>query len=90
MPDGSKVFGKSINTEPEKYFTKETLDKIDEYAKRKFYLRIRRRIRNTLLYKEKVMTLLDIKLLEGKYKGIIYKYGKEGLLKMKILTALCL
>ena len=36
MPDGSKVFGKSINTEPEKYFTKETLDKIDEYAKRKF------------------------------------------------------
>ncbi len=36
MPDGSKVFGKSINTEPEKYFTKEVLDKIDEYAKRKF------------------------------------------------------
>ena len=36
LPDGSKVFGKSINTEPEKYFTKETLDKIDEYAKRKF------------------------------------------------------
>ena len=36
MPDGSKVFGKSINTEPEKYFTKEVLGKIDEYAKRKF------------------------------------------------------
>ena len=36
MPDGSKVFGKSINTEPEKYFTKETLDKIDEYARKKF------------------------------------------------------
>ena len=36
MPDGSKVFGKSINTEPEKYFTKEVLEKIDEYAKRKF------------------------------------------------------
>ena len=36
MPDGSKVFGKTINTEPEKYFTKEVLDKIDEYAKRKF------------------------------------------------------
>ena len=36
MPDGSKVFGKSINNEPDKYFTKEVLDKIDEYAKRKF------------------------------------------------------
>ena len=36
MPDGSKVFGKSINENPDKYYTKETLDKIDEYAKRKF------------------------------------------------------
>ena len=36
MPDGTKVFGKSINTEPEKYFTKEVLDKIDEYTRKKF------------------------------------------------------
>tara|TARA_A200000159_G_scaffold160284_1_gene180190 strand:- start:135 stop:1157 length:1023 start_codon:yes stop_codon:yes gene_type:complete len=36
MPDGSKVFGKAINDEPTKYFTKEVLDKIDEYAKQKF------------------------------------------------------
>ena len=36
MPDGSKVFGKAINDEPEKYFTKEVLDKIDEYTKQKF------------------------------------------------------
>ena len=36
MPDGSKVFGKSINNEPEKYFTKEVLDKIDDYTKQKF------------------------------------------------------
>jgi RecA/RadA recombinase len=36
MPDGSKVFGKNINDDPEKYFTKEVLDKIDEIAKRKF------------------------------------------------------
>ena len=35
-PDGAKVFGKQINEEPEKYFTKEVLDKIDEYTKRKF------------------------------------------------------
>jgi len=36
LPDGSKVFGKNINDDPEKYFTKEVLDKIDEVAKRKF------------------------------------------------------
>ena len=36
MPDGSKVFGKNINDNPEKYFTKEVLDKIDEQAKKKF------------------------------------------------------
>ena len=36
MPDGSKVFGKNINENPEKYFTEEVLTKIDEYAKRKF------------------------------------------------------
>ena len=36
MPDGTKVFGKSINTEPEKYFTDEVLTKIDEHTKRKF------------------------------------------------------
>jgi len=36
MPDGTKVFGKSINTEPEKYFTTEVLDKIDEYTRKKF------------------------------------------------------
>jgi RecA/RadA recombinase len=36
MPDGTKVFGKNINENPDKYFTKEVLDKIDEYAKKKF------------------------------------------------------
>ena len=36
MPDGTKVFGKSINTEPKKYYTKEILEKIDDYTKRKF------------------------------------------------------
>src|SRR6056300_1990625 len=36
LPDGTKVFGKTINDEPEKYFTKEVLEKIDEYTKRKF------------------------------------------------------
>ena len=36
MDDGTKVFGKTINENPEKYFTKEVLDKIDDYTKRKF------------------------------------------------------
>ena len=36
MPDGSKVFGKAINDDPEKYFTKEVLEKIDEHARQKF------------------------------------------------------
>ena len=36
MADGTKVFGKTINENPEKYFTKEVLDKIDEHTKRKF------------------------------------------------------
>ena len=36
MPDGTKVFGKSIMNEPEKYFTKDVLEKIDEQAKKRF------------------------------------------------------
>ena len=36
MPDGSKVFGKNVNENPDKYFTKEVLEKIDEHARQKF------------------------------------------------------
>jgi len=36
LPDGTKVFGKSINDEPEKYFTKEVLKLIDEATRKKF------------------------------------------------------
>jgi len=36
MPDGTKVFGKEINKNPEKYFTKEVLDRLDEAAKMEF------------------------------------------------------
>ena len=36
LPEGSKQYAKTINNEPEKYFTKEILEKIDEYTKRKF------------------------------------------------------
>ena len=36
LPDGSKQYAKTINNEPEKYFTKEMLEKIDEYTKQKF------------------------------------------------------
>ena len=36
LPDGSKQYAKTINNEPEKYFTDEVLTKIDEYTKQKF------------------------------------------------------
>ena len=36
LPDGSKVFGKAILSEPEKYFTTELLDKLNEHAKKVF------------------------------------------------------
>jgi hypothetical protein len=36
LPNGNKVFGKSINDEPEKYYTKEVLDLIDEACKKEF------------------------------------------------------
>ena len=36
LPDGSKIFGKNINEEPEKYFTQEVLNQIDEACKKEF------------------------------------------------------
>jgi hypothetical protein len=36
LPDGTKIFGKNINEEPEKYFTKELLDRIDEACRKEF------------------------------------------------------
>lgn len=36
MPDGSKVFGKAINNEPEKYFTEDIMAKLEEAAKKEF------------------------------------------------------
>ena len=36
LPDGTKVFGKSINDEPEKYWTKELLALIDDACKKEF------------------------------------------------------
>ena len=36
MPDGGKEFGKTIYESPEKYFTDEMMEKIDEAAKEEF------------------------------------------------------
>jgi RecA/RadA recombinase len=36
LDDGTKVFGKAINENPEKYFTPEVLEKINTYVKRVF------------------------------------------------------
>ena len=36
LPDGTKVFGKTIMENPDKYFTKEVLDKLDVVAEKEF------------------------------------------------------
>tara|TARA_R100001510_G_C7637654_1_gene195564 strand:- start:351 stop:1397 length:1047 start_codon:yes stop_codon:yes gene_type:complete len=36
LPDGTKVFGKAINQSPEKYFTKDILQQIDNVCKKEF------------------------------------------------------
>ena len=36
LPDGSKQYAKTINNEPDKFYTKEVLNKIDEGAKKEF------------------------------------------------------
>jgi hypothetical protein len=36
LPDGSKVFGKAINSDPEKYFTPELLEQLDACAAKEF------------------------------------------------------
>ena len=36
LPDGTKTFGKTINNDPEKYYTPEIMEQIDTFAKEKF------------------------------------------------------
>jgi len=36
MPDGAKLYGKQILNDPEKYFTKEIMDRIEEAAQKEF------------------------------------------------------
>ena len=36
LPDGSKVFGKNINENPEKYFTEDVMKRLEEAAKVEF------------------------------------------------------
>jgi RecA/RadA recombinase len=36
LPDGSKVFGKAINNNPEKYFTEDIMAQLEEVAKKEF------------------------------------------------------
>ena len=36
LPDGTTQFGKTINNNPEKYFTKEVLDQLNEVARQEF------------------------------------------------------
>tara|TARA_B100001093_G_scaffold128844_1_gene121340 strand:- start:18577 stop:19641 length:1065 start_codon:yes stop_codon:yes gene_type:complete len=36
LPDGSKVFGKTINSDPEKYFTEEIMARLEDAARKEF------------------------------------------------------
>ena len=36
LPDGTKTFGKTINNDPEKYYTEEVMEQLDTFAKEKF------------------------------------------------------
>ena len=36
MPDGTKVFGKAINSDPEKYFTPEIMEQLEAAARKEF------------------------------------------------------
>ena len=36
LPDGTKTFGKTINNDPEKYYTEEVMEQIDKFAQKKF------------------------------------------------------
>ena len=36
LPDGTKTFGKTINNDPEKYYTEEVMEKLDAFALKKF------------------------------------------------------
>lgn len=38
LPDGTKVWGKDIDNDPEKYYTKEIMDRLDEAAKQEYSL----------------------------------------------------
>ena len=36
LPDGTKTFGKTINNNPEKFFTEEVMAQLDEVASKEF------------------------------------------------------
>jgi hypothetical protein len=36
LPDGTKTFGKTINNQPEKFFTPEVMAQLDEVASKEF------------------------------------------------------
>ena len=36
LPDGTKTFGKTINNDPEKYYSEEVMQQLDTFAQEKF------------------------------------------------------
>ena len=59
--------------EPEKYFSKEVLEKIDEQAKENSSTENKKRY---VFVQRDGDDFSSIKIVEGKYKDVIYHYGK--------------
>ena len=64
----------------EKYFTDEVLTKIDEYTKQKFtYGQEEDAYKRYAFAQKEGDEFSCVKILEGKYKGVIYHYGRVAL-----------
>ena len=92
LPDGSKQYSKTIQNEPEKYFTKEIMEQLEENLLKKNFLmdpqtrfsKVKYRYVQHVRY-EHDLILID----EGQFKDVQYVYGnvkfieEEGQLRIK-------
>ena len=92
LPDGSKTFGKTINNNPEKYFTPEILEQLDDVCAKEFkygdvietkipptHQTTSPKHREDYVFVEKPgEDFTAIKLISGPYASIVLKYGNVG------------
>ena len=92
LPDGTKTFGKTINNNPEKYYTPEILEQLDAVCAKEFkYGDVIEEIdpkphkttspkhREDYVFVEKPgEDFTALKLISGPFASIVYKYGNVG------------